>query len=195
MAAAAWLADPGAGADAMQVLLSAGAADQLAAIVTREGTTLLAAGQIATVLRACRAIPAALRTPEIEQLEGEAQQIQGDWSEAMACFERAAAGREALPAHLAWRIGLIHYLRGEHEEALAVYQRGLDDPGADPVEMALLLAWMSTAHWIRGDVEPCRELASRALAAAGSVRRPSGARGSTYRHGDAGGTRRRPARQ
>ncbi|HVC42098.1 MAG TPA: tetratricopeptide repeat protein [Candidatus Saccharimonadales bacterium] len=161
-----WLAANGASADAIQVLLSSGASDELARVVTKEGARLLAAGQIATVLRACRAIPPATRSAEIEQLEGEAQQIQGDWSEAMACFQRAAAGRTSLPAHLAWRMGLIHYLRGEHEEALAVYQRGVDDRGADPMEMALLLAWMSTAHWIRGDVEPCRELAGRALAAA-----------------------------
>ena len=166
--AAAWLAAAGASADAIQMLLAAGAADQLAAIVAKEGSKLLAAGQIATVLGACRAIPPHLRTAEIEQLEGEAQQIQGDWSAAMTCFQRAAAGRDALPAQLAWRIGLIHYLRGEPDAALTVYQRGVDDSAADPVEMALLLAWMSTAHWIRGDVEPCRELATRALAAATS---------------------------
>jgi ATP/maltotriose-dependent transcriptional regulator MalT/DNA-binding SARP family transcriptional activator len=166
LAAAGWLAATGSTADAIQVLLSAGTMDQLAGIVAREGSRLLAAGQIATVLRACQAIPAIFRTAEIEQLEGEAQQIQGDWSEAMACFQRAAAGRDRLPAHLAWRIGLIHYLRGEPEAALSVYQRGVDDPAADPMEMAILLAWMSTAYWIRGEVEPCRELATRALEAA-----------------------------
>ncbi len=164
--AGAWLDANGQSADAIQVLLSASTSDQLATVVAKQGARLLAAGQIATVLRACRAIPPAMRSTEIEQLDGEAQQIQGDWSEALACFQRATAGRESLPAHLAWRIGLIHYLRGEHEEALAVYQRGIDDHEADPMEMALLLAWMSTAHWIRGDVEPCRDLASRALAAA-----------------------------
>jgi ATP/maltotriose-dependent transcriptional regulator MalT/DNA-binding SARP family transcriptional activator len=166
VAAAAWLADSGATAEAMQVLLSAGTMDHLAKLLDAEGTRLLAAGQVATVLRACRAIPATLRTAGIEQLEGEAQQIQGDWGEAMQCFQRAAAGLQSLPAALAWRIGLIHYLRGEHEAALAVYERGVGDKEAEPVEMALLLAWMSTAHWIRGDVEPCRALASRALTAA-----------------------------
>jgi ATP/maltotriose-dependent transcriptional regulator MalT/DNA-binding SARP family transcriptional activator len=164
--AAAWLASTGATADAVQMLLSAGTLDQLARLLDEQGTTLLAAGQVATVLRACRAIPSSLRTPGIEQLEGEAQQIQGDWGEAMQCFQRAAAGRQSLPAALAWRIGLIHYLRGEHEAALAVYERGVNDNEAEPVEMALLLAWMATAHWIRGDVEPCRSLASRALTAA-----------------------------
>ncbi|MGA8667723.1 MAG: tetratricopeptide repeat protein, partial [Candidatus Dormiibacterota bacterium] len=166
VAAGAWLDSNGDSAGAIQVLLPASTSDQLARVVAKQGARLLAAGQIATVLRACRAIPPGLRSTEIEQLDGEAQQIQGDWSEALACFERAAAGRDSLPAHLAWRIGLIHYLRGEHEEALAVYQRGIDDHAADPMEMALLLAWTSTAHWIRGDVEPCRELAGRALAAA-----------------------------
>jgi len=164
--AAAWLTSTGAAGEAIEVLLSAGSADELASLVVRQGSHLLTAGHIATVLRACRAIPSGLRTAEIEQLEGEAQQIQGDWGEAMACFQRAAAGRESLPAHLAWRIGLIHYLRGDPEAALEVYQRGLDDAGANPVEMALLLAWTSTAHWIRGDIEPCRALATRALAAA-----------------------------
>jgi ATP/maltotriose-dependent transcriptional regulator MalT/DNA-binding SARP family transcriptional activator len=164
--AAAWLAASGVPSEAIQVLLPAGAPEELAAIVISAGARLLAAGQIATVLQACRAIPAPVRTTEIEQLEGEAQQIQGDWSEAMTCFQRAAAGRVSLPAHLAWRIGLIHYLRGEPEAALTEYRRGLDDDNADPVEMALLLAWMSTAYWIRGDVEPCRELATRALDAA-----------------------------
>jgi ATP/maltotriose-dependent transcriptional regulator MalT/DNA-binding SARP family transcriptional activator len=164
--AAAWLASSGATAEALQVLLSAGTTDHLAKLLDAQGTTLLAAGQVATVLRACRAIPSSLRTAGIEQLEGEAEQIQGDWGEAMQCFQRAAAGRQSLPAALAWRIGLIHYLRGEHEAALATYERGVGDKEAPPVEMALLLAWMSTAHWIRGDVEPCRALASRALAAA-----------------------------
>ena len=165
--AADWFVATGNASDAIRVLLlSAGAADRLAGVVSHEGSKLLGAGHVATILAACRAIPSALRTAAIEQMEGEAQQIRGDWSEAMACFQRAAAGREWLPANLAWRIGVIHYLRGEYEPALDVYRRGVDDPDADPVEMALLLAWMSTAHWIRGDVEQCRNLATRALAAA-----------------------------
>jgi len=169
-----------------------GAADPLAGIVTKEGSKLLAAGQIATVLGACRAIPAPLRTPEIEQLEGEAQQIQGDWSEAMTCFQRAAAGRETLPAHLAWRIGLIHYLRGEPEAALAVYERGVDDPGADPWR------WRCSSPGCR----PRTGFAGTSSHAGSSrpkrSRRPApaviiGAGSGTHGDGDAGGARWRPA--
>ncbi|HEY6781687.1 MAG TPA: AAA family ATPase, partial [Candidatus Dormibacteraeota bacterium] len=97
MTAGAWLDANGQSADAIQVLLSASTSEQLATVVAKQGARLLAAGQIATVLRACRAIPPAMRSTEIEQLDGEAQQIQGDWSEALACFQRATAGRESLP--------------------------------------------------------------------------------------------------
>jgi ATP/maltotriose-dependent transcriptional regulator MalT/DNA-binding SARP family transcriptional activator len=166
LGAAAWLARTGNAATAARMLLAAGAPDQLARLIGDEGATLLAAGHTATVLEACRAIPDALRTPAVEQVEGEARQIQGDWKGALACYERAAGGRETLPAPLARRIGLLHYLRGHVDTALAAYRRGLEDPGADPAEMASLLAWTATAHWLRGDVEACRDLAARALVAA-----------------------------
>jgi ATP/maltotriose-dependent transcriptional regulator MalT len=164
--AAEWLAHNGDAAAAIRVLLSAEVTENLAAILVKEGQALLASGQVVTVLDACRSLPTRLRTTRIDQLEGEALQIHGDWTGALSCFERAAAGQAALPANLAWRIGVIHYLRGDPGAALEVYRRGADDPDADAVEVALLLAWMSTAHWVRGEVDPCRELATRALATA-----------------------------
>ncbi len=166
LTAAAWLARTGSADAAARMLLAAGAPDQLARLIGDEGATLLAAGHVATVLEACRAIPDALRTAAVEQVEGEARQIQGDWKGALACYERAAGGREALPAPLARRIGLLHYLRGHVDTALAAYRRGLEDREADPAEMASLLAWTATAHWLRGDVAACRDLAAQALAAA-----------------------------
>jgi ATP/maltotriose-dependent transcriptional regulator MalT/DNA-binding SARP family transcriptional activator len=168
LAAADWLSRSGNASAAIRMLLSAGATERLATLMVEQGPALLASGHVATVLDACRAIPAALRSETIEQLDGEARQIQGDWMGALSCFERLAAGRDELPAALAWRIGLLHYLRGHVDTALDVYRRGLDDPTADPVEMALLLAWTATAHWLRGDVDACRRLAARALEAAGA---------------------------
>ena len=168
LVAAEWLSRTGDTSAAIRILLGAGATERLATLMAERGSALLAAGHVATVLEACRAIPAALRFEAIEQLDGEARQIQGDWMGALSCFERLAAGREELPASLAWRIGLLHYLRGHVDAALGVYRRGLRDLGADPVEMALLLAWTATANWLRGDVDACRDLASRALEAAGA---------------------------
>jgi ATP/maltotriose-dependent transcriptional regulator MalT/DNA-binding SARP family transcriptional activator len=166
LTAAEWLAGTGSADAAARMLLAAGAPDRLALLIADEGETLLAAGHTATVLEACRAIPDALRTPAVEQVEGEARQIQGDWKGALACYERAAGGHQGLPAPLARRIGLLHYLRGHVDTALTAYRRGLEDPGAEPAEMASLLAWTATAHWLRGDVDHCRSLAARALAAA-----------------------------
>ena len=166
VAAAEWLDGNGNSAAAVGMLLTARDFARLTALVTRRGPALLAAGHVASVLDACRAIPAPLRTEGIDQLEGEACQVQGDWKGALACFERAAAGRQALPASLAWRMGLLHYLRGQVDAALDVYRRGLDDDSADPMERGLLLAWTATAHWLRGDVDTCRSLASEALAVA-----------------------------
>ena len=55
-------------------------------------------------------------------------------------------------AGLAWRIGLIHHLRGHLDEALAAYRRGRDD--AEPSgDAALLHAWHASAHWLRGDAD------------------------------------------
>ena len=163
---AEWLAARGDVAAAVRLLIAADEPERLAAMVVQEGSALLASGQVATVLAACRTIPVACRRARIDELEGEARQVQGDWTGALACFERAAQGIESLPAHLAWRIGLIHYLRGPLDAALAVLRQGLDDVTADPTEMALLLAWTATTHWLRGEVEPCRSLASQALSLA-----------------------------
>ncbi|MGD1053266.1 MAG: tetratricopeptide repeat protein, partial [Candidatus Dormibacteria bacterium] len=166
IAAAEWWDRTGDPAAATRMLVSAGATRRLAILMAERGPAVLASGQVGTVLQACRAIPSALRTDAIDQLDGEARQIQGDWVGALSCFERLAAGRHQLPASLARRIGLLHYLRGHVDTALEVYRRGLDDSAADPVEMALLLAWTATAHWLRGDVETCRDLAGRAMEAA-----------------------------
>jgi DNA-binding SARP family transcriptional activator len=166
VAAAEWLDGSGDTDRALGMLLAAGAERRLAALVARRGPALLAAGHVAGVFAACRAVQAPLRTEVIDQLEGEARQVQGDWRGAMACFERAAAGHQELPAPLARRIGLLHYLRGQLEDALVVYRRGLSDSTAEPAERGLLLAWTATAHWLRGDVEACRAAASEALAVA-----------------------------
>lgn len=150
----------------VELLISAGAVERLASALRADGQALLAQGRVITVLDGCRALPSALRDATIEQLEGEARQVQGDWPGALACFERAAGTVDPLPAQLAWRMGVIHYLRGELDAALDVDRRGMEDAAAEPGEMALLLAWTATVHWVRGEVEPCRDLATRALAAA-----------------------------
>ena len=155
-------------AAALRVLIGAGAVDRVTALIETTGRSLVAHGHGATVLDACALIPLARRSAVIDEVEGEAQQVRGESERALACFQRAAAAYEGLPAHLAWRIGLIHYLRGDPATALEVYARALDDTHAAIADRALLLAWTATAHWLLGEVDPCRQLATDAMAAAGS---------------------------
>lgn len=154
----------------VDLLISAGAVDRLASVLHADGQALLAQGRVITVLDGCRALSSSLRDTAIEQLEGDARQVQGDWPGALACFERAASAFDPLPARLAWRMGVIHYLRGELDAALDVDRRGMEDADAEPGEMALLLAWTATVHCVRGEVDPCRDLAMRALASAQACR-------------------------
>jgi ATP/maltotriose-dependent transcriptional regulator MalT/DNA-binding SARP family transcriptional activator len=121
---------------------------------------LLGVGATNLIVEVCRRLPSNLRTPDIEQIEGDARQAQGDWSGALACFERAARKFDRLPAGLAWRIGFIHYQRGDLDQALGAYARASNAPSADPGETARLWAWEATAHWVRGDVDACRRAAA-----------------------------------
>ena len=86
--------------------------------------------------------------------------MRGDWDEALRCFERAAGDEDTLPAGLAWRMGLLRHLGGRLEEAFASYGRADED--GEPRDVALLLAWRASAHWLRGERDACREDAERA---------------------------------
>lgn len=166
LAAARWHLGAGHPPAAVDLMAAAGALEELAGTLVAEGDGLMTSGHVVAVLDACQAVPARFRTAFVERLEGEARQVQGDWAGALACFEHAARGLDRLPAALAWRMGVIHYLRGDLDAALDVYRRGLEDTDAATQDTALLLAWMSTVYWVREEVEPCRELSTRALAAA-----------------------------
>ncbi|MGH3022798.1 MAG: tetratricopeptide repeat protein, partial [Gaiellaceae bacterium] len=159
--AADWLAAHGYDGEAMRSLVDAGAHEELATLLVARGESLLAAGDVEAVVRATEALPPELRTVAIERLGGQARQILGDWEGALACFARASADAEELEAGVAWRAGLIHHLRGNLDEAAAVYARGRLD-GSAPHDEALLLAWHASLDWLRGDLQACSERGSRA---------------------------------
>jgi DNA-binding SARP family transcriptional activator len=158
--AARWLAGQGQERDALALFRRAGATDELVALLRERGGAMVARGDAEEVVAAV----AELRDGGFDQLEGEARQVLGDWTGAQACFERLV-GDGPIPPAVAWRLGLIQYVRGELQEALATYGRGVLD-GLQPAEEALLLAWWASAHWMRGEIDRCRELVAEALAAA-----------------------------
>jgi ATP/maltotriose-dependent transcriptional regulator MalT/DNA-binding SARP family transcriptional activator len=159
--AATWYVRHGDHREALHSL-TASSDPRLGRFVAEHGASLLAAGEVDPILAAVAAIPAAERTPEIAQLEGEALQVRGDWDGALRCFAQIAEPRGRVAPGVAWRMGLIHHLRGELNDALAAYRRGRSD-GSDLRNEALLHAWWASAMWLRGDADACRELAARSL--------------------------------
>lgn len=146
--------------EALRSYVSARDAPEVVRTLHTHGPLLLAHGSIDPILEAVALLPADLRDTRIEQLAGEALQVRGRWDEALRCFERASEGADPMPAALAWRIGLLHHLNGALDEAMLTYHRADED--GDPADVALLLAWRASAHWLRAETEECRVDAERA---------------------------------
>ena len=147
---------------ALDALLAAGDLEGAADLLERNGERLLASGKVGATIAVAGRLPRHLRSRAIEQLVGEAHEVRGEWDEALECFQRAAGSRRRLGAGLAWRLGLIHHLRGRLVDALAAYARGNPDEGP-PRDGALLLAWKASAHWLRGEEDACRAAAEEAF--------------------------------
>jgi ATP/maltotriose-dependent transcriptional regulator MalT/DNA-binding SARP family transcriptional activator len=166
--AARWFETHGYIKEAVKSLEAMDDHEGLASVLEEHGSTLLALGDVDTLIRAIERVPAEQRGRHTHQLEGEALQVRGDWVGAMECYERVARDSEQLEPELAWRMVLIHYLSSEPDLALATFERArIDD--SDPRNEALLLAWTATVHWMRGEAKMCRENAEQAMTKARSV--------------------------
>jgi ATP/maltotriose-dependent transcriptional regulator MalT/DNA-binding SARP family transcriptional activator len=170
--AAAWFHARGRFDDALESVIAISDEDAIALILETHGETLLASGRVDLVVRAGQRLRNRPRDRAVERVIGQAHEIRGDWDEALACFERAAAPDGVIDAALAWRLGLLHHLRGELDEALAVYERGTVD-GPQSRDAALLLAWKASVQWLRGDEHECRSTAEQAFACARATGDPT----------------------
>lgn len=163
--AAAWFESQGLLAEALRSLAAAAEGGEVARLLAERGEDLLARAEVDTVLELGERVAVEERPPALEELLGEAYTVRGEPEAAQACFRRAAGGAGDLPPRLAWRIGLLHHERGEHERALQVFARGRVD-GSRPEDVAVLLAATATTHLLTGDVDRCLELCDRAAVAA-----------------------------
>ncbi|HXF98942.1 MAG TPA: BTAD domain-containing putative transcriptional regulator [Gaiellaceae bacterium] len=159
--AARWFGEQGRHADALRCSVAARDRAGIVRLLSRQGAGLLAGGTVEDVVRAVELVPAPERDAHLEQIAGEAHAL-GDWDAALACYRRAAGEEEELSPGLAWRIGRIHFDRGEPERALQEYLRGRVD-GRDPREEALLLGGVASAQLSRGHLDEAREAAAHAL--------------------------------
>ncbi|CAN5684296.1 hypothetical protein BH24ACT15_BH24ACT15_25680 [soil metagenome] len=160
--AATWCLDNGHLEDGLRSLRAAGDPTALRSLLIRRGGELVAAGAAVSVLHAVGALPSQVRDAAIDEGEGEARLVCGEWDAALARLERAAADVTALPPGLTWRIGLVHYLRGRTDAAIAAFGRGQLD-STDRAAVAQLLAWHATARWRIGELASGRDLADHAF--------------------------------
>jgi ATP/maltotriose-dependent transcriptional regulator MalT/DNA-binding SARP family transcriptional activator len=163
--AAAWLAAGGHLEEALASVVACEDPPATAAFLVEHGPAMLASGATDGVVAAAAGLPAELRGSALEQVEGEARQVKGDWQGALECFRRAAGQERELAPGLAWRTGLIHYMRADLDQAMEVFRRARVD-GAPDVDQALLLAWTATVHFLRQEADACRAIGQRALDAA-----------------------------
>ena len=151
-AAAVWFEAQGVNESALASWVAADDRPALSRFLSEHAQSLVLGGATRQVVEAAAALPDELRDARIERACGEASLVRGEWRDAMAHFRRAAGQDGRLDAATAWRMGVVHGLRGAYDEALAIYARAEVD-GSQPADEALLAAWIASAHDHRGDVE------------------------------------------
>ena len=85
---------------------------------------MIAEGRARQVLDTLAAVPAEQYDRALTLLEADARQMHGDWDGAAHAYDTITPAAGPIPADLAWRSGLLHYMRGDVETAFATYRRG-----------------------------------------------------------------------
>jgi ATP/maltotriose-dependent transcriptional regulator MalT/DNA-binding SARP family transcriptional activator len=165
--AASWLADHGRLDEALECHAD-GASAAARSFLRRSGPALIRGGAAARVIEVLRRHGPA-GDPELDAVLAEALQATGDWDAAIELFGRveSALGAQSPSASVAWRYGLLLYLRGHSGEAAATLSAG-HDPDALTADDAMVSACLSTTLWSQGQVDGAAELAGIALRQAGA---------------------------
>jgi ATP/maltotriose-dependent transcriptional regulator MalT/DNA-binding SARP family transcriptional activator len=164
--AGAWLEAEGRIGEALECL-APGPATATRALLGRCGHELVARGYGARVAEVIRAV-GTQGTPRLEAIFGEAMQAVGQWDGAIEAYRRARRMSPdcRLPPSVAWRFGALLYFRGDSAAALEVLDSARVRGHAAGADDALVAAWLSSAHWSRGETEEAAALASSAVAGA-----------------------------
>ena len=133
----------------------------LADTLPRFGVAVIEAGQPQLVLDAIAASP---NISQLHGLCGRAAHALGDARRAIAEYQLAAEQRPS--AGDAWRHGLLEYFQGQHERALAIYDKAFAalHPEENPADVALLAGYAGAAAWVTGSLDTARERSAHALA-------------------------------
>ncbi len=165
VAAANECIDRGASADALRYLVSVGDHAGCASLLVDHGVAMVERGELDAVLMATELPAEYLDDPRIRRVLGQAQQVRGQWAEALQYFQRAGHDRDELEPALSWRVGLIAFAQGEFDEVQALTSRARLDREDTPDETRVL-ALSASAYRMTGDLVGLRKMAAQARAAA-----------------------------
>jgi ATP/maltotriose-dependent transcriptional regulator MalT/DNA-binding SARP family transcriptional activator len=152
-------------AEALRHLLAADDHAAFVSILADHGSAMVERGDLAAVLQATDLPAEYLDDPQIQQVLGQAQQVRGQWTDALQHFQRAGRGRDELEPALAWGTGLIAFAQGEFTGVQALTRRTRMDR-EDTLEETRVLALLASTHRMTGDLVSLRKVAGRARAAA-----------------------------
>lgn len=164
---ARWLEDNSRLEEALECH-AGGGFDGTRSFLCRHGPALVRSGAAARLIEVLRQHGTG-SDPGLDAVLAEALQAVGEWDAAIDLFARVdqARGRAALPASIAWRYGLLLYLRGQSAQAAAILAAA-QDPAAHGADDAMVSAWLSTTLWSQGRPDAAGGMAATALSQAGS---------------------------
>jgi ATP/maltotriose-dependent transcriptional regulator MalT/DNA-binding SARP family transcriptional activator len=162
-----WLEDHARQQEALECH-AAGAGEAARSFLRRRGPELIRGGAAARVIEVLR-LHGTASDPDLDALLAEALQAVGDWDAAIDLFAKVERMRRpgALPASVAWRYGVLLYLRGQTLAAAATLSAA-HDPARLGADDAMVTAWLSTTLWSQGRADAAAELAATALHQAGA---------------------------
>ena len=163
--ATAWYREHGQTDEAIRLLSRAEDWPALADLIRTAGGAAVRSGAAATVVAIADRLPLAEIEPRVATVVGEAFASLGRSDEALAWLSRATVRGQPPEAGVAWRRAMSHYLRDELEPVFEIHA-ATPLEGADPADVASLLAWTACAARRLGDADRAGALADAALEAA-----------------------------
>ncbi len=145
-----------------------GSPDGARSFLRRRGPTLIRTGAAARVIEVLRH-HGTREDPALDAVLAEGLQAVGEWDAAIDLFSRVqhSSGSTGLPAGVAWRYGVLLYLRGQSVAAAATLAAA-HDPARAGADDAMVSAWLSTTLWSQGQIDAADDLATTALRQAGA---------------------------
>jgi DNA-binding SARP family transcriptional activator len=164
---AGWLEDHSRLEEALECHAEGGR-DQARSFLGRRGLALVRSGAAARLIEVVRRHGTG-GDPGLDAVLAEALQGVGEWDAAIDLFSRVerSRGSEGLPAGVAWRYGVLLYLRGRSGDAVAALAAA-HDPARLGADDAMVSAWLSTALWSQGRADAAENVARAALNQAGA---------------------------